>query len=352
MQFDETYTRDLNVTIYYDVKEEEIDWLWYPYIPRGKITILQGDPGEGKTTLALHLAACLTNGTLPNGETLPKPLNVLYQSAEDGIADTILPRLKAAGANLKRIFSVNEGTEPLDLIDNRLETAMSDYMQALVILDPLQAFLGADVDMHRANEIRPVMTILAQMAARNHCAVVLIGHMNKQMGTKSLYRGLGSIDLTAAARSVLLMARDPKEQDIRVMMHIKSSLAKEGSPLAFRIGENSRLDYEGVYAEDTSNLLQADTAVSRRGKGTDAVEFLKAALADGQPHASAEIQKLAKENGIAKSTLSRARKKLGVQMYKKGEGWFCRLPAHTPAPEPLPMAEPEPLNPDEWTKLL
>ena len=139
-----------------------------------------------------------------------RPANVVYQTAEDGLTDTIKPRLMQAKADCNHVYTIHEHNEALTLNDVRLEYALQQLHPTLVILDPIQAYLGANVDMHRANEIRPVMQILAQAAQRYNCAVVLIGHMNKKAGDKSMYRGLGSIDLAAAARSVLLMARDPQ----------------------------------------------------------------------------------------------------------------------------------------------
>ena len=357
MKYHETSTHGVKVIVFSDVQREEVRWLWHPYIARGKITILQGDPGEGKTTLALHLAAAVTRGELPDGTKLEKPYNVLYQTAEDGIADTVVPRLLAAGADMSRIGSIMEETEPLDLIDTRLEQAMEELHPALVILDPLQAFLGADVNMHRANEIRPVMTILAQMAMRHQTAIVLIGHMNKQMGSKSLYRGLGSIDLTASSRSVLLMARDPKEQDVRVLMHIKSSLAKEGDPLAFRIGENSTLTYQGVYEGNTSVLLSADTGIARKKRIEEAELFLKEEIASGELR-SAVILEHAKERGLSASLLTRAKKKLGITSYKTQNGWMLRHPVPLPQDQNLitedkcKVVEDDYLDPEEWQLIL
>ena len=378
MKPDECYTETPDITIFSHLMKSDIEWLWYPYIPRGKITILQGDPGEGKTTLALHLAAALTRGELPDGSGDGKKRFVLYQTAEDGLDDTILPRMIAAGADTSRIFTINEHTEPLDLIDPRLEAALRTFEPALVILDPLQAFLGSHIDMHRANEIRPVMTILAQMAKRYNTAIVLIGHMNKQMGNKSMYRGLGSIDLTASARSVLMMARDPKAQDIRVLMHLKSSLAKEGKPLAFRIGADSALTYEGIYEQDTAPLLTTDTVITRRSrsKQKDAETLLKTALAAGE-RPCREIQALADQQQISKSTLSHARKALGVIVRKVKDEWIASLPDNEPDSDPdtepdptpdtqrvtvqkppLPETPPQPapaddyLDPDEWTLIL
>ena len=159
-----------------DVEATEVEWLWYPYIPYGKITIIQGDPGEGKTTLILNLAAMLSKGDkLPESEIKTEPINIIYQTAEDGLADTVKPRLIAADADYKRITVIDESTSELSFTDERLEQAIIETKAKLVILDPLQAYIGASVDMHRANEIRPIMKHLAEVAQRQQCAVVLIG---------------------------------------------------------------------------------------------------------------------------------------------------------------------------------
>ena len=148
-----------------DVEAKEVKWLWYPYIPYGKITIIQGDPGEGKTTLVLNLAALLTRGEkLPESDTTTEPINVLYQSAEDGLADTIKPRLTAANADASRVMVIDETNIELSMTDHHLEAAISQTGAKLVILDPLQAYLGAKVDMHRANEVRPVFKHLSTVA--------------------------------------------------------------------------------------------------------------------------------------------------------------------------------------------
>ena len=205
-----------------DVKATEIKWLWYPYIPYGKITIIQGDPGEGKTTLVLNLAALLSKGEkLPESEEKSDPINIIYQTAEDGLSDTVKPRLIAANADDERITVIDESKLELSLTDERLEQAIIETKAKLVILDPLQAYIGANVDMHRANEIRPVMKHLAEVAQRQQCAVVLIGHLNKAIGMKSSYRGLGSIDIPASARSRISKKRIACRQDKR-QSHCKS----------------------------------------------------------------------------------------------------------------------------------
>ena len=223
-----------------DVEPTKVEWLWYPYIPYGKITIIQGDPGEGKTTLILNLAALLSKGEkLPESEEKSDPINIIYQTAEDGLSDTVKPRLIAAKADDERITVIDESKLELSLTDERLEQAIIETKAKLVILDPLQAYIGANVDMHRANEIRPVMKHLAEVAQRQQCAVVLIGHLNKAMGMKSSYRGLGSIDIPASARSVLLVGRIKDNPTVRVMAQIKSSLAPEGEPIAFELNKET-----------------------------------------------------------------------------------------------------------------
>ena len=179
-----------------------VDWLWFPYIPFGKLTIIQGNPGEGKTYFAMMLTAACTNRKLfPNMEDI-EPFNVIYQTAEDGMGDTIKPRLVEAGADLSRVMVIDDSEEVLTLSDDRIEKAVRQNQVRLVIIDPVQAFIGADVDMNRANEVRPVFRKLGMIAEKTGCAIVLIGHLNKSSGTQSTYRGLGSIDIMAAVRSL------------------------------------------------------------------------------------------------------------------------------------------------------
>ena len=166
-----------------DVTLTEVEWLWYPYLPLGKITILQGNPGEGKTYFGMELAAACTNRKpLPDAQVL-EPFNVIYQTAEDGLGDTVKPRLISVGADLDRVLVINDEASPLKLSDDRIEKAIVENGVRLLIIDPIQAFLGAEVDMNRANEVRPVLKKLGDMAQRTGCAVLLIGHLNKASGS-------------------------------------------------------------------------------------------------------------------------------------------------------------------------
>lgn len=197
-----------------EIQMREVEWLWYPYIPFGKLTIIQGDPGEGKTTFALRLAAACSTGTAMPGMESLSPFNVIYQSAEDGLEDTIKPRLTEAGADQERVINIREDKKSLHLLDSRIEKAIVRCDAKLLILDPLQGYLGERIDMNRANEIREVMKAIGQVAQRTGCAIVLVGHLNKATGMISAYRGLGSIDFRAAARRVLVVGRLRKNNSV------------------------------------------------------------------------------------------------------------------------------------------
>lgn len=248
-----------------DVISKEVGWIWYPYIPFGKITIIEGDPGEGKTTLVLKIAALLSKGLpLPCTDDIPyEPMSVIYQTAEDGLEDTIKPRLEQAGADCSKIRVIDESEKELTMSDERLEQAIIETKAKLIILDPIQAYIGATVDMHRANEIRPVLKRLGAIADKYQCAIILIGHMNKASGTKSTYRGLGSIDIQATARSVLLVARLRDKPNIRIMAQDKSSLAPAGDSIGFELTEDNGFECIGAYEITVDELLSGQEG---RGK--------------------------------------------------------------------------------------
>ena len=291
-----------------DIEVEAINRLWYPFIPYGKVTIIQGDPGEGKTTLVLQIIARLTKGESIINEDANPPINVIYQTAEDGLADTIKPRLLAANADCFKVLVIDDKDMPLTMRDIRLKQAIVETSAKLVVLDPIQGFLGVDVDMHRANEIRPIMKHIAELAEKYKCAIVLIGHMNKCSVGKSAYRGLGSIDFQAAARSVLIVGRIKDEPETRVVCQTKSSLAPEAKTVAFRLSKENGFEWIGEYD------VTADDLLSGTAKGTKkqaAMDFLKKVLADGQMPQTA-IMELAEKKDIAEKTLRNAKEALGI----------------------------------------
>ena len=308
----------------------QTEWLWYPYIPLGKVTMMQGDPGEGKSSIALRLASAVSRGTdiTDLRKTVTNPDYVIYLNAEDGLADTIKPRLERANADCGMICSMDDTEFPLTAKDGRLESLMQQLKPRLVILDPLQAYFGDDVDMHRANEVRPVMSYLAKLAEEYHAAILLIGHMNKMQGGKSLYRGLGSIDLTAAARSVLLVTRDPADPQNRVIMQIKNSLAPEGDPVAFRFGDDAGMTYLGAYELKLEEALNAERQHTTKQEKAEAL--LLEWLDKEHPLYIRDMYPIADSEGISKQALQRAKQNLRLVSEKTERGWVWKKPDHTP----------------------
>ena len=251
-----------------------------------------------------------------------EPVNVIYQTAEDGLGDTIKPRLLSAGADCSRVMVIDDNDQALTMMDARLEEAIIRTKARLVVLDPIQGFLGTDVDMHRANEIRPLMKRVAVLAEKYHCAIILIGHMNKNSNGKSSYRGLGSIDFQAAARSVLIVGRIKDEPEIRVVCHVKSSLAPEGKSIAFRLDKDTGFEWIGEYDISADDLLSGD---NRGQKIHAAKEFLQEVLTSGSV-AQTKVAEEAESRGIKKKTLWNAKKELEIESVKIGNQWFWMLP--------------------------
>lgn len=306
-----------------EVEAQEIEWLWYPFIPYGKLTIIQGDPGDGKTTMVLNVAAKLSKGEgLDENMKATEPINIIYQTAEDGLADTVKPRLELAGADCEKIMVIDESNKSLSMIDERLEEAIVQTGARLLILDPIQAYLGGGMDMNRANEARDMTKKLGALAEKTKCAIVLIGHMNKAAGNKAAYRGMGSIDFFAVARSVLLVGRIEGEENLRAVVQIKNNLATFGHPKAFELSENGFLwcgDYEitvdevlGGIAPKANKMEQAKRILCDLAETQNAVQ-------------SNEVFELAQEHGISKRTMENAKKELGIRAKKINNSWYWEL---------------------------
>lgn len=299
-----------------DVELTPVDWLWKPYLPFGKLSVLQGNPGEGKTYFAMHLAAACTNGKLlPNMERL-EPFNVIYQTAEDGLGDTVKPRLIEAGADLDRVLVIDDSEVQLTLSDERIEKAIVENNARLVIIDPIQAYLGADVDMNRANEVRPIFMRLGQVAQRTGCAILLIGHLNKAAGMQSLQRGLGSIDIAAAVRSVLFIGKLKHDPTMRILTHEKSSLAPPGVSLAFSLGDEGGFRWVGEY-DITADEMLSGIEPQRETKTQQAKDLICTLLAGGKQVLSEDIDKAALERGIPGRTVRDAKRELGDALKSK-----------------------------------
>ncbi len=306
-----------------EVQSQEIEWLWYPFIPYGKLTIIQGDPGDGKTTMALNLAAKLSKGeALDENMKVTEPVNVIYQTAEDGLADTVKPRLELAGADCERIIVIDESDKSLSMVDERLEQAIVRTGARLLILDPIQAYLGGGMDMNRANEARDMTKKLGALAEKTKCAIILIGHMNKASGNKAAYRGMGSIDFFAVARSVLLVGRVEGESNTRAVVQIKNNLAAFGHPKAFALSEDG-FKWLGDYEITVDEVLGGITP--KANKMEQAKQMLRELAETQSAVLSNEIFDRANELGISKRTLENAKKELGVQTRKINNAWYWEL---------------------------
>ena len=305
------------------VKQRKVDWLWYPYIPYGKITVLQGDPGEGKSTFILNVTALLTTGQkMPDGTGGGKAQTVIYQCAEDSIADTVKPRLVAAGANCDLVAYIIDDNSKLTFEDSRIEEVLQKTGARLLVIDPIQAFLVQDTDMQSAARMRSALSKLADVAEKYRCAVVLVGHLNKSYGGKNLYRGLGSIDIAAIARSVLMISRDHTDSSIRYMFPVKSSLAPEGCAIGFTF-EEGKFQWLGKYNVDIDSI--DGSVFAKQDKLEQTKRFLLRILKEGDLP-STQIYEMLEQLGIKKRTAETAKKEAGIQAYKKSQTWYWRLP--------------------------
>jgi RecA/RadA recombinase len=314
---------ELNLIKMSDVEAKEVEWLWYPFIPYGKLTIIQGDPGDGKTTLVLNIAAALSRGEgFDVGMKITEPINVIYQTAEDGLADTVKPRLEQARADCSRVLVIDETEKALTMLDKRVEDALDQTDARLLILDPIQAYLGGGVDMNRANEAREMTKHLATIAEKRNCAIILIGHMNKNSGGKPVYRGIGSIDFLAAARSALAVGRIVGKDNYRAVVQIKNNLAPFGHPKAFELSE-SGFEWIGDYEISTEEVIGGYAL--KESKLDQAKQLLRDLSEDKDVVSSNELIELAKAEGISKRTMDNARKEMGLKSQKINNTWYVKL---------------------------
>jgi AAA domain len=366
-----------------DIAAEPIRWLWPGRLPLGKLAVLDGDPGVGKSTITLTIAAKVSTGSpFPDGSR-PEPADVVLLSAEDEIGDTIRPRLEAAGANLERCWVLPdvrpEGEPPrppeLPLDLDQLEGYVKDRGAALVVIDPLMAFLSGQVDAHRDQDVRRALASMAAMAARTGAAVLIVRHLNKTSGGNPLYRGGGSIGIVGAARAGLLAAPDPDDEHRRILAVTKSNLAAMPEALAYRLAPDeqygvARVVWEGATTHTAADLLRVRP---REDDGEapareEAETVLREILADG-PVPARRVKQLARDAGVAERTLDRARLALGATTRREGFGpgaqYLWALPdamlamgatlakqephgAHGEHEEPPGLLDPD--DPARWTR--
>lgn len=323
-----------------DVKPSQVDWLWYPRIPRGKPVIIDGEPGVGKSTLTSYLAAQVSTGKAwPDGAVPPKG-GIVICSAEDGIEDTIVPRLTAAGADLRKIRFLNGvaspgGEEPWTLSHSHLDILEAEIAKAdaaLVIVDPLMAFLPSEINSHADADIRRVLRPLKDLAERTGATMLMIRHLNKAHHTSALNRGGGSIGIIGAARTGLLVAKHPEDESDdpdcrRVVAMSKSNVGPMAPSLVYRLVGDSLLGCALIEWDDEPIFLTADELLSppMERKLEKAKQWLCSHLKDGEWHSSSEVKATGREAGYTDRTIERARAECEVVSSGKGRNCTWRL---------------------------
>ena len=313
------------LTLYSDVRATHVRWLWNPFIAIGKITLLQGDPGDGKSTMMMKLIAEIsTGGATPDGQAFGRPQRVIYQCSEDGVSDTIKPRLESCGADCRNIAFINEEIySGLTLDDERIRDAIISFRPRLVVIDPIQAYLGSDSDLQIAGRARKLMQRLSLWASTYDCAIVLVGHLNKKEGSKGLYRSLGSIDVVAAARSVLQVDRDSDDSAVRTVRQIKNSLGPSDKEIRFEI--RSETGFRWLECKSSTVLDDAIEGPPEFSKKRDKAAYLiKTILEQGDVAANDMYVKLESE-GISHRTAEDVRKEMGIRCYRRLKQWFWSI---------------------------
>jgi hypothetical protein len=295
-----------------DVQPRDVDWLWEPYLPAGMLAMLSGDPGGGKTFLALAVAAALSNGKTPFTLEPRKPVNTLYLSVENSPEHVVRPRFDSLGGDAKR-FHFIQGSISLKDVD-RLRDFIAKTEAGLLVVDPIQSYLGADVDAHRSNETRPVLDGLARLASEYKCCCLLVRHLSKASGGRAITRGLGSIDLTGAVRTELMAGNEADNPNSRALVQIKSNLGRFGDSLGFTIGAEG-FTWTGKSNLTPSDLLAPEGDAETRTEIASAEEYLKSELAGG-PKRQTELVAC---GDFTTRTLQRAAKKMGVNRGRNGE---------------------------------
>jgi hypothetical protein len=317
------------------VEAREVDWFWKPYLAKGMLAMLSGDPGAGKTFVALAIAAAATTGRVPHTQEPCEPGNVLYLSIENSAECVLRPRFNALGGDSARlnllkgsITGTGKDAErgAVWLSDQQLlRAALEATKPALVVVDPIQSYLGKEVDAHRSNETRPVLDGLAHLAEAFRCCILLVRHLSKSQTGRAIHRGLGSIDLTGAVRTELLAGTAADGTQQRAIVQIKNNLGQFGESLGYGI-EDGIFRWTGKSDLTAASLFAAEPGNDEASALGEAKEFLQEIL-QAEPRKEADVMAEARQAGISRSTLKRAKAQLSVKSRKNGMsgGWVWAL---------------------------
>lgn len=327
-----------------DVKPEPVSWLWAPYVPRGELTLLEGDPKVGKSWIAMGIATAMSRGASLPGDTAARPRGTtLYMTNENSPQKVFRPRLDLLGADPARVRLLegwrtedDEATGPVSLQDLALLRDALDVVRPdLLVIDPVQSFLGAGVDAHRAEEVRPVLDGLVKIARDRNLAVLMIRHLAKGQTGRALYRGMGSIDFTACARSILMAGETPEGAGPkrRALVHALCGVGPEGPSQGYTVIPPHGFAWTGESNITTQDLVAPDRQPRSEdtSAGDTAEELLRDLLRDG-PRPAREVQKILREAGVSRRTEQRVKERLGVaadQIRSDGKvvAWSWKLPA-------------------------
>jgi hypothetical protein len=310
-----------------NVEPEDVDFLWAPYIARGNLTMLDGDPGLGKSHVTLALASALSKG-------LPLPLQdsgkigrTLLVSCEDSLAHSVKPRLNRMAADCDLIHSYPHLLTLNEEGVSKLRRTIERWGPDLVVIDPVFAYLGSETDINTANKVRARLAPLAKIAEEANCAMICVRHLNKgSLGQSLLYRGMGSIDVVAAARSGLTVMKHPDDENVRVILHTKTNLGPLGKSIAFTF-ENDTFKWLGASDVEERHYSDSQTHTDKTSREDEASHFLAALLSDG-PKPAKIVEKEAGVAGITRGSLYRAKLKLKIRSVKsraKDSTWLWEL---------------------------
>ncbi|MBI2850696.1 MAG: AAA family ATPase [Chloroflexi bacterium] len=314
---DDNEPTSLKVVSLSEVQASQVSWLWKPYIPLGKFSLLEGDPGVGKSWVTLAIATAVSNGIALPGDTSGKNLAVLIASAEDGLSDTIKPRLAAMGANTSEIHAIDGLFTLNDKGFEMLEAAIIETFPGLIIIDPLVAYLSGEMDINKANQVRHATSRLAALAEKYNTAILAVRHLTKGGSQKAIYRGLGSIDFTAAARSVLMAGADPDDLNIRGIVHIKSNLAPLGEARGYELKPGASIPFAWTAAcHLTAEKIMGgeDTSGSSLQEAVDMIND----MLSGGPVPATDIFTEGESRGLSEATIKRAKSKMKIHAYREG----------------------------------
>ncbi len=335
-----------------DITSRAVSWLWHERIALGKLTIISGDPGLGKSLLTATMAAIVSKGGSWPLEETPCPIgSVVLLSAEDDPADTIKPRLEAVSADCERIH-ILQAIKDIDSAGNPTERMFSlkrdialleDLLLSLpdcrlIVIDPISAYLEG-ADSHKNSDVRGLLAPLAKFASNHNVAVVLVQHLNKNSGGSAMYRSMGSVAFVAAVRAAYVVIKDQNDPERRLVMPVKNNLATDNTGLAYSV-HNADNGAPVIAWENEAITITADEALTPLDSNVEktdtdwAIDFLEGELSDG-PVPVAEINKSAKQVGVSPKCLRRAAEKLGIKRKKDGfnKGWVWSLPRHEDAQE-------------------